>query len=62
MANEKPDTITLNIGAPGLDFQSGNFLNAVDELCCTMEATRRISAAEMADALELYVKRLRSEG
>jgi hypothetical protein len=51
----------LNIGAPGLDFQSGNFLNAVDELCCTMEATRRISAAEMADALELYVKRLRSE-
>lgn len=61
MKDEKPELLTLNIGCQSQDYQVGNFLNAVDELCCTMSATRDITDTEMADALDLYAKRLRSE-
>ena len=59
MKDDKVESIQLNLGDPAQSYQIGNFLNAVDELCCTMHATRDITDVEMADALDLYIKRLR---
>lgn len=58
--SDKPTTkLTIDIGSQDRDYQVGNFLNALDDLCCTMSSTREITDAEMADALDLYAKRLR---
>lgn len=59
MKDEKAEFIQVDIGSTAQDYQVGNFLNAVDELCCTMQATRDITDAEMAEALSLYVLKLR---
>lgn len=55
-------SLTVGMGDSLQTFQVGNFLNAIDEVSSAFISTREITEVEVADALDLYAKRLRKDG
>lgn len=62
MESDINHSITINLGSPKTDFQSGNFLNALNELVCFYTIGGNdysISDNEIIDCLKLYTKRIK---
>jgi len=57
--SEKDAHVEISLGPSAQDYQVGNFLNALDHLCCHFDALRTIDSGDIADAMALYAKGLR---
>lgn len=54
-------TVMVRAGDPDKEYQAGNFLNALDDLCVTFFQTREIEPAEIVNALNMYAAKLLKE-
>ena len=52
------ESIKIGVGETMRDYQTGNFLNAVDELVTYFHAKRCMSSDDIKYAMELYAKRI----
>lgn len=53
--------LTIQIHDTQRDYHGGNFLNAIDEVCCFFWEFSDIKEDEAATLLEAYIKKLRGE-
>ena len=52
----KPLTYSVDVGESARDYAVGDFLNAINEICCYFSSQRCIRDDEIKEALAMYVR------